>query len=79
MVNFGDYLGDFILYKSAWRPGDTVHNVKSPGLSRRVYSTDCVGKELERAGQWYIYKHNPEQVVENAVFDFLWDFNVVHK
>ena len=37
MVNFDNYPGDFILV--IWRPGDTVQNLESPGLSRRVDST----------------------------------------
>ena len=37
MENLGDYLGDF--QTLIWRPGETVQNLESPGLSGRVDST----------------------------------------
>ena len=36
MANFGDYSGDLRLL--IWRPGDTVQNLESPGLSGRAGS-----------------------------------------
>ena len=46
MANFGNYPGRF--QTLIWRPGETVQNLESPGLSRKVDSPEEVSVCLKR-------------------------------